>query len=294
MKFIKYLIIVNLLLSVAYLKAQDDLEALLDAETENTIDYAIATFLSTRIINGHSAEKMPAGGLDLRIAHRFGQVDDGLKKSFGLDETNSYISLEYGINEWLMAGLGRATYYEDVNGFLKVLLLRQCKGTRRMPVTLMLHAAMVVNTTTYGNTEKNDDLVSRFDYSYQVLIARKLNPRLSLQLSPTLVHRNLVLSREENNSLFALGIGGRYKIAKRISVNAEYFIVTGNKNLDRYSFYDPIAIGVDIQAGGHVFQLHFTNARPMTENSFIGETSANWWDGDIRFGFNISQVFTLK
>ncbi len=276
------------------LKAQDDLESLLDAEAQNTTDYAISTFLSTRIINGQSVEKMPGGGLDLRISHRFGQINDGLKKFIGLDETNSYISLEYGINEWLMAGIGRATYFEDVNGFYKVLLLRQSKGNKNIPFTLALYSAMTVNTTQYGNPEKNEDIISRFDYTHQVLIARKFNSNLSLQLSPTVVHRNSVLSEEENNDLFALGIGGRYKIAKRISVNAEYFIVTGNKELDKSRYYDPIAIGFDIQAGGHVFQLHFTNSRGITENSFIGKTNKNFPDGDIRFGFNISQVFTLN
>ncbi len=294
MKIPKYFIVIFLIFLFTALKAQDDLESLLDAETQNTTDYAISTFFSTRIINGQSVEKMPKKGLDLRIAHRFGQINDGLKKFVGLDETNSYISLEYGINDWLMAGIGRATYFEDVNGFLKILLLRQSAGKISMPFTVMLHSAMTVHTTEYGNPEKNEDLVSRIDYTHQILIARKFNQKISLQLSPTLVHRNSVLTKEENNDLYALGIGGRYKIAKRISVNAEYFLVTGNKNNYDTRFYDPIAVGFDIQVGGHVFQLHLTNSRGITENSFVGETTKSFLDGDIRFGFNISQVFTIN
>ena len=287
---------IYILLSISLIAfTQDDLEALMEEEMGEETEYAIATFLSTRVVNCHSVEIMPKNGQDFRIAHRFGQFNTGFGEFFGLDESNSYISAEYGLTKWMMLGVGRATYKKIFNGFVKPVILRQSTGKKFMPVSVVVYSSMAVNSTIYEEKVRNEDFVSRISYTDQLIIGRKFTPRFSLQVIPTFVHRNLVSTDEENNDIYAIGIGGRYKIVSRFSFNIEYFKVFGNDidNSFGLKYYDPLSVGVDIQAGGHVFQLHLTNALPMTENTYIGETSGDFFKGDIRFGFNISQVFTL-
>ena len=290
---IKQILIFILLKTPFMIYAQEDLEALLDEATGEETEYTIATFLSTRVINCHSVEIMPKHGLDFRIAHRFGQFNTGFKEFYGFDESNSYLSLEYGFMDRVMMGIGRATYNKMFNGFIKPVILRQSSGKRVMPVTVVAYSSIAVNSTIYEDKERNEDFISRLSYTTQLVIGRKCTPKLSLQLIPTFVHRNLVHTPEENNDLWAIGVGGRYKIFNRVSVNIEYFKVFGNNPPEGTEYFNPLSIGVDIQAGGHVFQLLVTNARPIIENTLIGETTGNFFNGDIRFGFNISQVFTL-
>lgn len=112
-----------------------------------------------------------------------------------------------------------------------------------------------------------------------------------MQLSPSFVHRNLVNADEENN-IFAIGFGGRFKISRRIAFTFEYFYAT--HTADNGNFFNPLAVGFDIETGGHVFQVFFTNSRPMVEKGFIAETTGSWSDGGVYFGFNMSRVFAFK
>ncbi len=290
---IKQLLIFSLLQIPCLIHAQNDLEALLDEEMGEETEYTVATFLSTRVINCHSVEIMPKNGLDFRIAHHFGQFNTGFKEFFGLDESNSYLSAEYGITKWMMMGVGRTTYKKMFNGFIKPVIFRQSSGKQIMPVSIVVYSSLAVNSTIYEEKERNRDFVSRMSYTEQLIIGRKCSPKLSLQLTPTFVHRNLVSTPDENNDLWAIGVGGCYKILNRVSLNIEYFKVYGNTKTEGIEYYDPLSIGVDIQAGSHVFQLYVTNSQAIIENTYIGETSGNFFKGDVRFGFNISQVFTL-
>jgi hypothetical protein len=125
-----------------------------------------------------------------------------------------------------------------------------------------------------------------------VLLARKFNKNLSLQLTPTLVHHNLVDTPEENNDIFALGFSGRYKITRRMAITLEYFYQFNNNTTKEN--YNPLGIGIELETGGHVFQMVFSNSQGMIEKSFITETTGNFFDGDIHFGFNITRAFYLK
>ncbi|MGM0504839.1 MAG: DUF5777 family beta-barrel protein, partial [Bacteroidota bacterium] len=211
----------------------------------------------------------------------------------GLDEASTYFGFYYGITDRINVGIARATYNQTNYGFAKYALLKQSSGKKKIPLTLVLTSSISYTSKKYSDQKRDEDFNSRFDYTYQILIGRKFSDRISLQLSPTMVHRNLVETKEENNDLFALGIGGRFLITKRVAFNAEYYWVINNVARYGYDFYDPVALGFDIQIGSHVFQLMATNVAAMTENKFIGETSSNFFDGDIRFGFNISQIFSL-
>ena len=82
------------------------------------------------------------------------------------------------------------------------------------------------------------------------------------------------------------------KLTKRISFNVDYYYVV-NQNEERTDLYNPLSIGFDIETGGHVFQLHFTNAVGMNERAFLSETTNDWGQGDVQFGFNIYRAFQI-
>lgn len=267
-----------------------DLEAML-GEGETKREYATATFKATRLVTGHSIETLGAGVLDFRINHRFGTINSGVRNFFGLDGAVTRIGFDYGVTRWFTVGIGRSTFQKEVDGFGKVKLLRQTTDNS-IPVSLVYVGAMSVRTDELSGPNGAEYPVSnRLFYSNQILIARKFNEWLSLQLMPTHIHYNLVNTRDEPNNVFAMGIGGRLKLSRRISLNAEYYYALPGAKLE--GTRNALAVGVDIETGGHVFQLHFTNSTGMSDRSYIGQTTDNWTDGGIHFGFNISRVFTI-
>lgn len=270
--------------------AQDDLLKELE-QNAGPVDTKIqATFKGSRIINGHSVETRPEGVLDFLISHRFGRLNSGAYEFFGLDQSNIRLGLEYGITDRLNIGIGRSSFQKVFDGYVKYKLLWQQPGEKRMPVSLVWFSSATINTT--RRPEEDININNRMSYTHQLLIGRKFGSDLSLQLTPTVVHRNLVLTTEDENDIFALGFGGRYKITNHVALNVEYFYrFNGNQDANTYN---AIAIGFDIETGGHVFQLHFTNAQAMVESGFIPATTGNFFEGDIHFGFNISRVFQLK
>lgn len=253
--------------------------------------YVMATFKATRIINGQSVENLGKGILDFRISHRFGQLNQGAQNFFGLDDATTRLGLDYGITDWLMVGLGHSTLHKEDDGFVKLRLLRQKEYG--MPVTVTYVGEMSVQTGTAPTVPAGDTYYfsNRLYYANQILVARKFNDWLSLQVMPSLVHYNLVDSNKFSNDLFALGVGGRIKLSNRFALTGEYYYVFSNTRPDGY--HNSLSVGVDIETGGHVFQLHFTNSAGMTERTFIGQTTDSWNKGELHFGFNISRVFTI-
>ena len=274
--------------------AQEDLMDILNKKTTDEINYTTATFKSTRVMNGHSVERMPPGQLDFRISHRFGTLNSGLYEFFGLDQSSIHFGLEYGILKWLMIGIGRGTYEKTFDGFTKFTILRQSSGARIMPVSVSALSSVAVTSVKWPDPDRTNYFSSRLSYVQQLLVARKLNQSFSVQIAPTFVHRNLVSTELDPNDLYAIGAGGRMKLTKRISFNAEYYYTVNQRSYMSQTVYNPLSVGFDIETGGHVFQLIFTNSLAMIEKGFIGETTGSWKKGDIHFGFNISRVFTLK
>ncbi|MFZ1257040.1 MAG: DUF5777 family beta-barrel protein [Saprospiraceae bacterium] len=268
---------------------QEDLLELLGEETPSFL--TAATFKSTRIINSQSIENSAKGVLDIKIQHRFSSLDRGVSEFFGLDGATIRIGADYGLTNRLMTGIGRSSLDKAVDGFLKYKVLRQRSGKNAMPLSVSLFGAIEIKTTKFADETRPNYFSSRLYYSFQILLARKFSDGLSIQLMPTLLHRNLVGTNIEKNDVYSLGIGLRQKISKRTSINIEYFY--NPKNQLAKEFVDPLSIGFDIETGGHVFQLHFTNATAMIYKGFLGETKDTWEKGQIHFGFNISRVFTL-
>jgi hypothetical protein len=259
-------------------------------ETETT-EYTQATFKSSRIISGQSIENPQKNDMLLVIGHRFGTLTSGFYNFFGLDLATTRLGVDYGITDRFSTGVGRSTYQKTFDGFLKYKILRQSTGKKSMPISMSIYTSADINTLKPTDPDISYTLFNRLSYSTQLMVARKFNPRLSIQLSPVYVHRNLVSRRQDPNDIFALGSGGRFKLTQRVTLNAEYFHLLTRQTAE--DFYNSLSVGVDIETGGHVFQLHMTNSRSMTERGFITETTTSWMDGDIHFGFNIVRVFGL-
>lgn len=279
--------------------AQDDLMSMIEDDAEKKKEFTTATFKTSRLINGHSIENAAPGVLDLKISHRFGFINKGAYELFGLDQATMRIGLDYGISQRLMVGLGRSTYQKQYDAFYKFKLLRQSSGGKgSSPVSVSAMSSVMLNSLKWSDPNRKNYYSSRLAFAHQLLVARKFSESLSLQIMPSFVHYNLVPTYAEPNDIFALGAGGRIKLSKRVSFNAEYYHIlpiaiegygyrlSGTKN--------SLAIGFDIETGGHVFQLHFTNSTGMTEKTFITETVGDFFKGDIHFGFNVSRVFTIR
>ncbi len=289
----RLILIALLIFSSLTVFAQDDLMKMLEEETEKDKkpDYTTATFKTTRLINGHSVENVAAGVLDFRISHRFGYVSGGAYELWGLDEASMRLGFDYGINRWLMIGIGRSTYQKQYDGFTKIKLLRQSSGSRSMPITLSAIGTIMYKSLKFDDPTRENYYTSNLYYSGQLLIARKFSEGISLQLMPTFVHYNLVPTADDPNDLLSVGMGGRIKLSKRVSLNLEYYYQLPSFKFEGTT--NSLSIGFDIETGGHVFQVYCTNSTGMTERTYIHETTGKFFEGDIRLGFTISRVFTI-
>ncbi len=271
--------------------AQEDLLGELESSAPKEIEYALATFKGTRLINGQTIETKHKGELEFIFAHRFGPVNGGLYELYGLDQAYVRIGLEYGISDRLGVGIGRNSVDKTVDGFLRYKALRQAKGG--MPVTLTAFGNVAVKTSPKTEDAGYDITIEdRTSYTAQLLIARKFTPALSLQLMPSIVHKNTVDKTIENNDQFALGIGGRLKVSRSVALTSEYYYRFNVPENNPY--HNSLGFGIDIETGGHVFQIVLTNTRGLTERAFITETTGEFFDGNIHLGFNVTRTFQLK
>ena len=286
----------GLLLALASLpaRAQTDLLGELEKQTGDStrLEVVAATFKGTHIINAQSVETPGRGTLAFLIQHRFGTLNSGAYNFFGLDQAVLRLSFEYGLTERLALGIGRSNQDKTYDGFVKYRALRQTTGPRPVPVSVTLFASSAVTTLRFNEPGAERSMASRMEYAYQVLVARKFGPGLSLQLMPTLIHRNYVATPAEQNDVYALGGGLRQKLSKRVAFTADYFYLFPGHTAR--NFRKALGLGFDIETGGHVFQLHLTNSKGMVEKFFVPRTDGKFFDGDIYFGFTIARNFTVK
>ena len=291
------------ILSIPGANAQDDLLQMLNEEQSKEPTYTMATFKASRLINGQTIETISKNHLNFWISHRFGAVNSGfIANFFGLDEAKIRLGLEYGLTDQWLVGAGRSSLDKTYDLYTKYKVLRQ---SNRMPVTVTGLAGWAINTmeTGYGMQSgaemRFNTNMERYSYLGQVMIARKVNENLSIQVMPTVIHYNKVEDPSISNDVMALGVGGRYKLTKRFTLSGEYYHAFSDPNAYQastgkaYPYHDAISIGVDIETGGHVFQLHFTNSRGMIESQFIGQTVGAWEKADIFYGFNIARTFSF-
>jgi hypothetical protein len=254
-------------------------------------EYVKNAFKSSRVIHSHSMEFIGKGVLDVRILHRFGTVDNGLKDLFGLDEANMRFGFDYGLGKSLTIGIGRSNLNKELDGFIKYRPVWQSKGPGGIPFSVVLIAGLSLRTQEFPEPKDVYEFKHRLAFYQEIIIGRKFSEALSLQLNPIFLHRNLVPGANDDNNTWALGMGGRIKLSKRTAFVVDYTPVLAGR---QEGTKDPLAVGFDIETGGHVFQLHFTNATGMNEKAFLTTTVDDFWKGEIRFGFNLSRVFTIK
>ncbi len=299
-----------LLLCAHFGYGQTELEKELTTNTGSS-EKVSATFKSTRLINGHTNETIHKNELDFKVDHRFGDIagsNGGLRQFFGLDNsTDIRIGFAYGLSDRLTAGLARAkgatTVQQLYEGSLKYKLLEQTVDGR-VPLAVTLFgsssiAAVRANREDPTSATAYENFGDRMNYVAQLILARKFNSNFSFIISPTYVHRNFTVFRDQYD-LFAIGAGGRAKISKRMALVIDYFLPFRNSEDQAYlervgnrKFYNPLGFGLEIETGGHVFHLNFTNATAIQEVQFIPETTSSWTKGQYRWGFGISRRFTL-
>ena len=288
-KYILIIVLSNLTLS---LKAQSLLDML---EEENKIEQdtiiVTGTFKSTRLINGQTSEICGKNQLNFIISHRFGDITMGGYELWGLDHSLIRLGLEYGLMNKLDIGIGRSNENTLIDGYIKYKILSQSSGARNIPVTLTWYSSIAYTDQMWSDPVRKNLFTSRLFYVHHAIISRKFSDRISLQVTPGVVHRNLVENNDDQNDVPYIGFGGRIKLTSRISLNGEYFWILPGKTAE--NTVNSLAFGFDIETGGHVFQLHFSNSRGRTEQGIPNNVN-DWLDGEFGFGFNIIRNFNLK
>ena len=285
MIYLLYIILITPLIG------QDDLlDILEDASAKPVI--VESSFKGTRVVNAQSLELPRPKILQFMIQHRFGSIENGFYDLFGMDYATIRFDFNYGLTERLSFGVGRSSLDKIYDIFVKTKLLRQSSGTRSFPVSVLLYSDIGIDTKRKSENDPavKDEYLNRLLYVNQLIIGRKFNRSLSLEILPTLIHRNLVPTNQDDHDLVSVGIAGRYKLSNRISVNADYFIPLGDRSED---YQNSVAIGVDYETGGHVFQVMIANSQGPYEYTFIENARGNFSTGVLYLGFNISRAFTL-
>lgn len=281
-------------LLIVHCSAQNDLMNLInktDSSSKPKTQYVDVTFKTTKIILGQSVENAPTGNLIFVISHHFGTLNQGPNQFWGLDQSTIRLGFEYGVTKRLTIAIGRSSYEKTYDGFFKFIIFRQSMGEKNFPLSISWFSDMSVNTLKSPFPADVPNYFSyRLSYVNELLIARKFNDRLSLQITPAFIYNNLVPLNSDHNDLYAVGIGGRYLISPHISINAEYFYEAPHRISGTYT--NSLSLGFDIETGGHVFQIFLTNSQAMIEHSFITETQGTWQKGYVMLGFNIMRYFT--
>lgn len=277
----KYLVLLLLVPVMSF--AQDDLLAGMDSVPKN--QPVESAFKALKIVNLESTKLAAKKDLYLVIAHRFGSIKDGSEGFLGLDNAVTQIKFLYGATKWLTLGAARSEQAFDFSA--KYRLQEQMKNG--FPVTIVGFSSLAFNNLLKENIYPKMKFSDRMVYVSQLLISRKVNKELSVQLAPTFFHENFVVDDFQDNSQYAIGMGGRYKLTNRLSVNVDYATHLNRSNSS--AFVDPLSIGVDLETGGHVFQMHLSNSQGIHEAGFLGNTAGDWNKGEIFFGFNLLRVF---
>lgn len=301
-------------------RAQEDLLSMVESEEDTKPKRVYATFKTVKVGNAQTIETVKRNHLDFRISHRFGNLYDTLGKDvgqrlnrtlqsfFGFDDIRDVrFSLDYGLTDDITIAIGRNQFNKLLDGSLKYRFLHQTADFK-VPVSVALFACMgyrhdgpegvygsYYHVKTYATRDEH-----RFNYVTQLIIASKLNDYVSLELIPSYMHRNFVLERfnptngaADPNGFFSIGFGGRIKLTHRLSFIGDYFHNTGGFYTGNPGVHNPLALGFELETGGHVFSMFFTNASALTENNYLIGTTDTWKNGQVKFGFTISRTFAL-
>ena len=279
----KRFLLIACLLGGYFAQAQDDLLNELDS-TQVVDTYASAAFKGLQVVTLQTTKMPAAKEWYVVVSHRFGSVENGFDTFFGLDNATTKLGAIYGVTDWLSASVSRHTLLKMYEGSLKYRLARQSAD---FPVDIAGYSTIDINSFVEKEDYPKLEFADRLIFVHQLLISRKINEALSLEVVPSFVHKNLHEPTIENDNQFALGAGGRVKLTKRMSLNLEYAY-----NFDKPDYYkNPLSVGLDIETGGHIFQMVFTSSQAMTESGYLTTAAGDWGKGDFFFGFNLYRVF---
>ena len=266
--------------------SQDELLSEIDTVIEEPT-YASAVFKGLKVINFESTKLVAKKGFNFIVSHRFGTVKNGFQNLFGLDEAVTHLNFVYGLSDNINISASRSSNQKIYEVATKFRLVNQQAG--KIPLTVVGYTSVLANTSLDTDNLPKLEFKHRLSYVAQLLVSRKMNNNLSLILSPTFFHDNYLSDDFQENSQYGVGFGGRYKLGKRWSLNTEYGM---HLNRSENSLYkNPFSIGVDLETGGHVFQLLFTNSQSMNTNGVFGTSTGEWGESDVYFGFNLARSF---
>lgn len=284
----KKIITLLLLFSTLAIVAQNDLLNEIDIETENET-YELPAFKAMKIGNLQSTKIANKGDFYMIVSHRFGTLKNGLTTFFGFDDANTKIQLLYSFIEGVQLSISRESLNRTYASALKVRLLKQ---SNTFPINIVAYGTININTLIDNRQHPKLKFGDKMSYASQLLISRRISKNLSLLVAPSFIRQNLQdlrITKALNHNQFVLGFGGRMKVGKRMSINTDYAF---NFNRSKNSLYsNPLTLGLDIETGGHVFQLLFSNAQSTNEPGFLSNAEGDWTNGNVFFGFNIVRVF---
>jgi len=290
----KFLVLFLTITTLTKVKAQSLLENLEENTPVITNSYTTSIFKGYKLINFETPKLLAKNHLNLIISHRFGTIKNGISDLYGLDFASTRIQFTYGLSENINISFSRSKFEKTYDFGTKYKIINQQQNG--FPFTMAGHHLLAINT----QLEEQRDLLpnlknkNKLRSSHQLLIASKINHKLSIEIIPTLLHDGLVTYSDQNNWQYAVGMGSRYLITKRTGIIIDYGLHLNRSKSSTAVFNNPFSLGLEIETGGHVFQLHFSNAQGMFENAFINQASGDWSNGDIFFGFNINRIFNLK
>lgn len=283
----RYTYIIIMLLACLVSTAQGD-DLLSEIDTDSIGDnYATAAFKGLKIVNFESTKLVAKKELTFIVSHRFGSIENGFDSFFGLDDAVTRLNFVYGLTDAINIGVSRSSFQKIYEASAKYRFVRQKENG--FPFTIVAYNSILLNTALEKENLPKLEFKDRLGYTVQVLVSKKVSTNLSLEIAPTFFHDNFVAYDEQHNSQYAIGLGGRQKLGKRWSLNLDYGWHLNRA--DGSPFKNPLSIGFDLETGGHVFQMHFSNAQAMNTNGFLGQATGDWSDGNIYFGFNLSRVF---
>ncbi|WP_264564461.1 DUF5777 family beta-barrel protein [Flavobacterium sp. N3904] len=275
------------LLVASHASAQDDLLKELDTVKSKEKQVAVAAFKGLQICNMQSTKLAGKGEWYVLISHRFGDLTEGLDNFFGLDDAYTKLGAIYGVTNWLSIGLSRQTNNKIYELTAKYRFKSQ--EIDGFPVTIVGYNTMDINSNLSTDIYPGLKPYNRLAYSTQLLISRKFTDKFSAELTPIYIHKNLYDQTTEKENQFTLGMGGRYKLTKRLSVNFEYAPrIDAPENI---VYHDLLSLGLDIDTGGHIFQLVFSNCQTMNDVYVFTDATGKWNGGSLYFGFNLYRVF---
>ena len=289
MKLVKITFSVFFLFCFGMANAQDDLMNELNASQTDQKEITSAAFKGLQVANMQSTKLPVKGEFYFLVSHRFGDLTNGANNFYGLDAAYTKLAGIYGVTNWLSLGISRQTYQKTYELAAKYKFANQMDGG--FPVTIVGYNTMDIRSDLksdlYPDLKSND----RFAYTSQLIISKKLNNSLSLQVNPILVHKNLYDELTEQKNTYLLGAGARCKLSKRISLNLDYAARLNLPEAYDFTYHNPITLGLDIETGGHVFQLVLSNSQTMNDVAYFTTATGITGGKGIFFGFNMYRVF---